>query len=118
MKIYIQKPFTSSGDFKYSIYLIDDEDSQTHRAQITYDSATELLTRTVLNPNEHVQVKPFLVIPEFIFNDFAKAILNYASDNNIKTENENLLVGKMDATEKHLEDMRKIVFKDLEKQQS
>ena len=57
----------------------------------------------------------FIELPQRFGNDFLKALLDALSDKNIKTENENLLMGKFVATEKHLEDMRKIVFKDYKK---
>jgi hypothetical protein len=39
--------------------------------------------------------------------DFLKAVGDYNSKLGIKNENENLLQGKLSATEKHLEDLRK-----------
>lgn len=50
---------------------------------------------------------PLLELPHDLGDEFFKAVLNYMSDKGIKTENENLLQGKLSATEKHLEDLRK-----------
>jgi hypothetical protein len=47
-------------------------------------------------------VKPILTMPSNLFNQFVKEIAIFASNNNIKTENENLLKGKLQATENHL----------------
>ena len=48
-----------------------------------------------------------LVIPQRMSLIFFKEMADYLSGQNIKTENENLMQGKLQATEKHLEDMRK-----------
>lgn len=51
-------------------------------------------------------IEPLIEMPEQMADEFIKAVVDYASEAGIKTENENLLKGKLQATEKHLEDMR------------
>lgn len=102
-----------SGTDSVKIWVLDEQG--TNRSQITLDKETKYLKSTLLDPNEPKEVEPFLELPTNFFEEFVKAIADFASENNIKTENENLLVGKFDATTKHLEDMRRIVFKDFEK---
>jgi hypothetical protein len=51
---------------------------------------------------------PLLQFPMMDRNEILKSLLDALSNRNIKTENENLLQGKLIATEKHLEDMREI----------
>jgi DUF1009 family protein len=58
---------------------------------------------------------PLLEMSDRMADDFIKAIVDYASQKGVKTENENLLMGKLSATEKHLEDMRKHFEKVLDK---
>lgn len=60
------------------------------------------------------KVKPFMKISDRLFKEFLRLMVEYASKHQIKTENENLIQGKIIASEKHLEDMRTIAFKLLE----
>lgn len=59
--------------------------------------------------------KPLLTMNEFIFNSFLKAVVEYANNVPIKTRDESLIEGKLLATEKHLEDMRNISTKLIDK---
>lgn len=59
--------------------------------------------------------KPLLTMSEFIFNSFLKAVVEYANNVPIKTRDESLIEGKLLATEKHLEDMRTISMKLIDK---
>jgi hypothetical protein len=61
------------------------------------------------------QVKPLLKMPMRLAEEFIKTVVDYASDKQIKTVNENLLQGKLSATEKHLDDMRSGFTKVLDK---
>ncbi len=60
------------------------------------------------------KVKPFMKISDRLFKVFLRLMVDYASKHQLKTENENLIQGKIIATEKHLTDMRTIAFKLLE----
>ena len=53
-------------------------------------------------------------ISDRLFKVFLRLMVDYASKHQLKTENENLIQGKIIATEKHLTDMRTIAFKLLE----
>lgn len=78
---------------------------------IGYDGE-RLIEQEVTPENELAQMttfKPLLEVNEFKFNAFLKAFVDYASNVKMVTENENLLQGKLQATEKHLEDMRELV---------
>jgi hypothetical protein len=76
-----------------------------------------LLTEQILENNtcSPIPIKPLLEMPLYLGEDFLKAVANYLSSEGIKTENENLLKGKLDATEKHLEDLRRNFDKLLNK---
>ncbi len=52
------------------------------------------------------EIIPFFSIPLQYKEDILKAFAKAASDNNIGTEQENLLKGKLEATQLHLNDMR------------
>lgn len=58
---------------------------------------------------------PLLEMNSSFAKDFLKAVSDYNSRIGIKTENENLLQGKLSATEKHLEDLRCHFTKILDK---
>ncbi len=47
-------------------------------------------------------------------NIFLACMANYLSNQGMKTENENLLLGKLAATEKHLDDLRNMTFRLLD----
>jgi hypothetical protein len=91
----------------------------------TYDNGRKViigmkdgfLTEQILENNtcSPIPIKPLLEMPLYLGEDFLKAVANYLSDEGIKTENENLLKGKLEATEKHLEDLRKHFDKLLNK---
>lgn len=51
-------------------------------------------------------VQPFLKLPMNLAGNLFNAIFEHISKNGIKTPNENLLIGKLQATEEHLKDMR------------
>lgn len=69
----------------------------------------------VNSPNFETPIIPLLQMPESLFRDFQKSFLEYLNNQNIKSENENLLQGKLSATEKHLEDLRNYFPKVLDK---
>jgi len=58
---------------------------------------------------------PLLEMNRHFAKDFLKAVGDYNSSVGIKNENENLLQGKLSATEKHLEDLRIHFTKVLDK---
>jgi hypothetical protein len=66
-------------------------------------------TNTVL-PNE---LRPFLVLPLSIANEFIKLMAEHANNQGITTENESKLIGKLAAKEEHLADFKKILFHTL-----
>lgn len=53
-------------------------------------------------------LKPFMSIPVTFGRQLFKAFADYNNKIGIKTKDENLIEGKLAATEKHLEDMRMI----------
>lgn len=59
------------------------------------------------------QPQPFLTLPYPFFNEFAQDLVNLLASEGIKTNNDHKLEGKLEATEKHLDDLHKIVFKQL-----
>ena len=100
-----------SGVDHVKIWVLEEKGKDKY--EITLDKESKYLKQRWLDPNDPQQVESFLELPAEFFSDFVKAVMDYATENNIKTENENLLMGKFEATKEHLADMRKIVFKDF-----
>jgi len=69
----------------------------------------EIIAENELTPMK--EFKPLLTMSEFVFNSFLKSVVEYANNIQIKTKDESLIEGKLQATEKHLEDMRTISMK-------
>lgn len=109
MKAHIEKPIFF-GNTK--IYLSEEVGSDFFAFELDAENPP-FIKRTKLE--DYAVCPAFIELPVKFADDFLKALLDALSDKNIKTENENLLMGKFTATEKHLEDMRKIVFKDYKK---
>lgn len=59
-------------------------------------------------------IKPLLRIPLFMKDALIAGFINEGKLKNLRTEDENLLKGKLEATEKHLEDMREFSKKLLD----
>ena len=109
MKVYIQKPLIDDMGF-VKIFLI--EDNANGRYQVTMSKTPPLLELTKLEEDHQKELEPFLELPHNYFNDIVKGFIDYASDNDIKTENETLLEGKYEITREYLDDL-KIHFNDV-----
>jgi hypothetical protein len=79
---------------------------------IGYDG--EHLIEQVLYEGEAFEVKPLLTIPRFMKDTLIKAFIAEGARSHLRTENENLLKGKLEAVEFHLKDMREFSYKLLE----
>ena len=110
MKVYIDY-FPNGATAK--IYAF--EKSGADQISYHYDIETKRMVATTIPYDEAVDPTPMLEMPHGMFSDFVKAITEYASERGIKTENENLLRGKLEATEKHLDDLRGHFGKVLDK---
>ena len=80
---------------------------------IGYDEKN-LIKQVLLNDPIAKEIKPLLIIPRNYFHDIVKGFAEYAQKNDIRTENQHLLEGKLIATEKHLLDMQDIAKKLLD----
>jgi hypothetical protein len=58
-------------------------------------------------PTTDNKIKPLLSIPYHMKDAIIKAFIQEGAKQNLRTDNENLLKGKLEATEKHLADMQK-----------
>ena len=71
------------------------------------------LIMTKIEPGE-IQHNPFLKLPYHFADLLFKSLIEYNSERGMKSKDENLLTGKLAATENHLNDMRKFSEKLLE----
>lgn len=65
---------------------------------------------------DNKKIIPLLTIPHNLLRDIVAGFAEYAQKKDIRTENQNLLEGKLIATEKHLSDMRDFAIKLLDSQ--
>jgi len=71
---------------------------------LTFDSEQKNLVATVIEHSCDNRLKPLLSIPRNLFIDLSEAMANYGQENKLFEEPENLLKGKLIATEIHLQD--------------
>lgn len=110
MEIFIERHLMKN---KVEVYLKEQrgrEDAFMH-----YDGEN-LVLKTIDPTDPTVQdIKPFMVLPMNYFQAIVTAFTNEGKKMGISTENENLLRGKLEATELHLNDMREFSKKLLDK---
>jgi hypothetical protein len=109
MEMFVRRTHFVSGYVK--VFIIDE--SLGIRYSLSY-SGPKTITRDILYKDNPRPVEPFIEIEGDVFDDFVKKIIDYASKNGIKGESENLLREKYEAAVKHLDDIRRVVFKDHE----
>ena len=59
-----------------------------------------------------VEQSPTMRLSQEIAGQFFKALADALSNRGVRTENDNRLLGMLEARNEHLQDMRKLVFKD------
>ncbi|MFZ1389466.1 MAG: hypothetical protein WAS34_18940 [Thiolinea sp.] len=112
LEVYIHKPmFLGDSDFVKVFAILT---NGRMRQSVQYNSEAKLLQVTELKENEANKVEPLFELPLQFFNELTKQMVVYASENNIKTDNELVVQGKLTATEKHLEDLRGYFAKTLD----
>ena len=112
MELIIQEDFTT---FTTRIYGKVERGNQTYI--IGYDGKhliEQALSDDPVADNE--KIKPLLTIPHNYLQDIVAGFAEYAQKKDIRTENQNLLEGKLIATEKHLLDMQEFAKKLLDSQ--
>ena len=104
-KIYIDKMRPSNS---IQIWVVRHESN----GDVFINIKNEELFETQVSPGElKTELKPFLELPWRFGHELLLAISNFNSQNGLITENENMLKGKLQATELHLTDMREITKK-------
>lgn len=107
-KVFIQPDYASRFT---NIWII--EDKLTGFTNYRIDENGGMSGEEVSNKNE-MTAKPFLKLPIHMTELLFKAVMEYMEKQGIKTKDENLIEGKLIATELHLSDMREMAKKLLE----
>ncbi len=111
---YIQQGFSSgqtmvSGIDGARIFILLEDMGKKH--YMTMENGNEVPTIHSLKPEDLGQPIPaFITLHDDTFDAVLKAMLEYAAKNNIKAKSEHELQGRINALEKHLEDMRRIAL--------
>lgn len=107
MELYIEH-----NRFNQEVKIFLEEVRGVERVVIGYDG--DNLTQTTIQTNTCSPdgIKPFLKLPTDIYQILLKLFKEQAEKEGVISENESVTMGKLIATEKHLEDMRE-AFKKL-----
>lgn len=112
LEIHIEEDFNL---YSKKVWVIEKRGNDTIYYNIGNDGNMVETTRSgnepyVLNDDKY---KPFMIMPRHFADVFLLEFTKALSGMGIRTENEHKTEGKLEATEKHLVDMQKIVFKQL-----
>jgi hypothetical protein len=107
MKLLIERIYPATTIF----YLVDENNGK--RTFIGYDGK-RLISQPEEDPNTVKEFLPLLVIPMHLEKFIINAFIQAGADLNMRTENENLLQGKVQAIEFHLKDMQSFANKLLD----
>jgi hypothetical protein len=95
------------------IYIWIIEERLTGFINYRIDEQGFMIKEEIENKDE-LTAKPFLKLPRMLADLFFKSITDYQEKKGIKTKDENLIEGKLQATEAHLKDMQEISRKLLD----
>lgn len=76
------------------------------------DSPDVSILRVEKKEGNFALIKPLVVCPIDLAMDIAKGFIEYGNSQGFKNGSETFAKGKLEATEKHLADMRKLVFEE------
>jgi hypothetical protein len=108
IQVFIQPAFASTST---NIYIIEEKLTGFTNYRISADG--EMIVEEIANKDE-LSAKPFLKLPNMLAGLLFTAILKHLENKGIKTKDENLIEGKLLATEEHLKDMREMSMKMLD----
>ena len=103
-EIFIEEDYPFN---QLKIWLIEN----TYSGKLSLHFNGEYIVKIPLDPHKTNDAKPLLVFPREAESFILKELVDYQIKRGIKTSDENLLLGKLEATEKHLTDIRDIAFK-------
>jgi hypothetical protein len=106
MKIYVsRKPATLLNE----VYILSEEAQ--YMAYYTFRESGEMIGTTFKYGDMAEQVKPAFIVPEREWRDMLAAFSEEAKAVGVENKSETFNKGKLEATERHLNDLRALVFK-------
>ena len=91
------------------------EKTQTHITYYHPENDTTVATTVEYHEGAVPEIKPFAVLHEQQFRQMVHAFVEHARDEGMRGGEESHAKGKLEATERHLEDMRALVFEPRKK---
>ena len=110
MELIVEKDHRYAG---VRVYCIERGQGRT----VYYGHVDNKITAKTIDNNNYVDndIHPLFEMGMGFFNDFVKCVIDYANAEGVKSDNDNFLLGKLEATEKHLDDTRIILSKVIDK---
>ncbi len=108
MKIYIRRQFST---FNNEIYFVNEPSSPGLPIEFINikEDGTAIATRKVFDPGAAQQNPPTLILDEYQTRELIQAFVDIAKEEGIEPSSESKAKGKLEATERHLEDLRKLL---------
>lgn len=112
MKVYIREIPTT---FSCEVFIVDMPKSLGRRDVIQFlnfkETGEAVETERVNNSEMKLDdIAPTMILPQNRLNEILQAFTEAVRERGFGYENESTAKGKLEATEKHLEDMRRLVF--------
>lgn len=101
MKIHHWIPF---GEMNMKLVFYEELEGHEFLVHNFYTKTYKKIKDGELFPEEFI-----LSIPHYLLHDIVKGLGDLLTENNIKTENEHKVEGRLQATEKHLSDLRQLL---------
>lgn len=73
------------------------------------ESGDCVITDRIFDRGQEIEMKPTMILDERATRELLQSFLELASEKGIEHDGESRAKGKLEATEKHLEDMRKLL---------
>lgn len=113
-KVYINgfaPTMHATGIFRRAIeiYVLQEHNGEEYEITLTEQDGQQLLHQRKLNPLEYTECKPFLVLGNDLLPHIRTALNEFCEASGVPDKAKDFTEGKLTATEKHLEDMRKLL---------
>lgn len=115
MKIYIRRVPASLAN---EIYFVNEPSRDFKKGDIIQFLNVKENGEVIVTEKKHeygmiLDMKPTMILLESETRELIAAFVEHARQEGLKFNTESKAEGKLEATEKHLEDMRKLVFKEF-----
>jgi hypothetical protein len=97
-------------DYPNMVCRIYIKEERSGKTILTGYNGEHLIQQVLEDTDKNQNIKPLFVLPLMMKDALIKAFVSEGAKQNLRTENENLLQGKLQATELHLKDMKDLTF--------